>query len=230
MNGRLWAKRCSVDKNSMIWQIISWISPSLHTEDQSNTDIFYSYKISRSNVWNIGFREFHLLTCMQRESLLRDHHLCGLVGMFCICSILHISEHMSVCAPARTLVLSSGLLVESLISQEPASRLIRAGIQPPWLHLTISHQATYSIISCLNWRALLSLTQAHRKFPFIFHRKPAGCTQGERAQHKNAYTLWLQAEGLKLKHGQTSNPQQTKHGVVLLSVCVMVKKKNYESL
>lgn len=102
---------------------------------------------------------------------------------------------------------------------KPASRLIRAGIQSPWLHLTISHQATYSIISCLNWRALLSLTQADRKFPFISNIKPASCTQTKQAQHNDTYALWLQAEGVHLTHRGASNPQQTKDMIVLLSVC-----------
>lgn len=67
-----------------------------------------------------------------------------------------------------------------LKSMKPASWLIRAGIQPPRLHLTISHRATYSIISCLTWRVLLSLTQADRKFPFISCTKLAGCSQTKR--------------------------------------------------
>lgn len=44
----------------------------------------------------------------------------------------------------------------SLKSPKPASWLIRAGIQPPWLHLTICRRATYSIISCPTWRVSLS--------------------------------------------------------------------------
>lgn len=81
-------------------------------------------------------------------------------GYFRTCACLYPCAH-----PALVIRLASR------IPDIAASRLIRAGIQPPWLHLTISHRATYSIISCLNWRALLSLTQADRKFPFISCKK-----------------------------------------------------------
>lgn len=60
-----------------------------------------------------------------------------------------------------------------------ASWLIRAGIQPPRLHLTICRRATYSIISCPTWRVSLSLTQAESEVSlYLLHKKPAGCTAG----------------------------------------------------
>lgn len=90
-------------------------------------------------------------------------------GYFRTCACLYPCAH-----PALVIRLASR------IPDIAASRLIRAGIQPPWLHLTISHRATYSIISCLNWRALLSLTQADRKFPFI------SCKKKERKEKQQA--------------------------------------------
>lgn len=59
----------------------------------------------------------------------------------------------------------------SLKSPKPASWLIRAGIQPPRLHLTICRRATYSIISCPTWRVSLSLTQAESEVSlYLLHK------------------------------------------------------------
>lgn len=102
------------------------------------------------------------------------------------CMYLGVCLFVPLCAPWSCHQVSR---YDSWYRWKPASRLIRAGIQPPWLHLTISHQATYSIISCLNWRALLSLTQADWKFPFISYIKPACCSQTKQAQQQNAYTV-----------------------------------------
>lgn len=111
----------------------------------------------------------------------------------CMCALSclpsgHVPFFPPVCAPWSCHRVSRQVF---LISLKPASRLIRAGIQPPWLHLTISHQATYSIISCLNWRALLSGTQADRKFPFISYIKPASRTQTKQAQHQYTRAMMI---------------------------------------
>lgn len=143
-------------------------------------------------------------------------------GYFRTCACLYPCAH-----PALVIRLASR------IPDIAASRLIRAGIQPPWLHLTISHRATYSIISCLNWRALLSLTQADRKFPFISckkKKKKKNSTQTKQASYQNSETLWLQAEGVKLRHRRASNLQQTKDMIVFLWVCQGKKTKTCESL
>lgn len=158
-------------------------------------------------------------------------HICEYVCLWlCVYVCVRYPGYFRTCACLYPCVHPA--LVIRLASRIPdiaASRLIRAGIQPPWLHLTISHRATYSIISCLNWRALLSLTQADRKFPFISckkKRKKKNSTQTKQASHQNSETLWLQAEGVKLRHRRASNLQQTKDMIVFLWVCQGKKKKN----
>lgn len=142
--------------------------------------------------------------------------------LFCVHVCACVRPFVPPCAPRSCHQLSRPVF---LVSLKPASWLIRAGFQPPWLHFTISHRATYSIISCLNWRALLSLTQADRKFPFISCIKLASCTQTDQACHHNANSLWLQAEGAKSRQRRA-----TQIGRLLQSVCATVWKRELSGL
>lgn len=132
------------------------------------------------------------------------------VSTFCLC-VHHPAHFFQTCAvlypcvsPRSCHHVSQPVFLKSM---KPASWLIRAGIQPPRLHLTISHWATYSIISCLTWRVLLSLTQADRKFPFISCTKLAGCSQTKREPPTEKVYIMIAAGGAKFTHSAASLPQ-----------------------
>lgn len=132
------------------------------------------------------------------------------VSTFCLC-VHHPAYFFQTCAVLYPCVspwschhVSQPVFLKSVKS---ASWLIRAGIQPPRLHLTISHRATYSIISCLTWRVLLSLTQADRKFPFISCTKLAGCSQTKREPPTEKVYIMIAAGGPKFTHSAASLPQ-----------------------
>lgn len=93
-----------------------------------------------------------------------------------------------------------------------ASWLIRAGIQPPRLHLTICCRATYSIISCPTWRVSLSLTQAESEVSlYLLHKSQQAAPRLSQEDGGGINTLYIyltMANEAKFGHSVAPIPQE----------------------